>query len=66
MWRSGATQRRGARGARFGRRCTYALLCAVVPDLDFLPYQIQHVFVRVSCHPVEGQNYEPFSGSSLA
>ena len=31
MWRSGATQRRGARGAPQGRRCTYVLLCAVVP-----------------------------------
>ena len=26
MWRSGAVQRRGARGTRFGCRCAYALL----------------------------------------
>jgi hypothetical protein len=32
MWRSGAPQRRGARGARFERRCTYALLYAVAPS----------------------------------
>jgi hypothetical protein len=29
MWRSGAPQRRGARGTRFGCRCVYALLSAV-------------------------------------
>jgi hypothetical protein len=29
MWRSGALQRRGARGAPQGRRCTYVLLYAV-------------------------------------
>jgi uncharacterized DUF497 family protein len=33
MWRSGAPQRRGARGTRFGCRCAYALLCVVVPCL---------------------------------
>jgi hypothetical protein len=29
MWRSGAKQRRGARAAPKGRRCTYELLCEV-------------------------------------
>jgi hypothetical protein len=33
VWRSGAPQRRGARGTRFGCRCAYALLCVVVPCL---------------------------------
>ena len=33
MWRNGATQRRGARAAPQGRRCTYELLCDVKPEV---------------------------------
>ena len=34
MWRSGAPQRRVARGAPKGRRCTYVLLYAVAPNSE--------------------------------
>ena len=33
MWRSGASQRRGARAAPQGRRCTYEQLCDVKPEV---------------------------------
>jgi hypothetical protein len=41
MWRSGASQRRAARGTRFGCRCAYALLSAVALKFgSTLPRQI--------------------------
>jgi hypothetical protein len=48
MWRSGAPQRRVARAAPQGRRCTYVLLCAVVPDFTSYSYQLkQHVTLQI-------------------
>ena len=54
MWRSGAPQRRGARGTPSGCRCTYVLLCDVAPEFSYqvrLEYN-QVVVVKRSVDPL--------------
>ncbi len=46
MWRSGAPQRRVARAAPQGRRCTYVLLCVVAPSINMVDYQYSDLLDR--------------------
>ncbi len=61
MWRSGAPQRRVARAAPQGRRCTYVLLCDVAPEIA---YQVWPEFDKVVIvkHPVDPILYRWYIG----